>query len=163
MEKRIISNEEYELAYNLIDNKKIMNAAAQSFRKKLSSDIIESCCNYALLVCLQKHDNSYKRKFTTSLYMFVKWYCQQALNKENKHVNVKIKPVNPNIPLKDHLSAKQEVFNILNLLPENEKRLLTSRFLEGKTLIEIGEEYGYTKQKARSVINKLLKKIRVGV
>lgn len=156
-----ISNEEYEQAYNLIDNKKIMNSAAKSFRGQLSRDEIESCCNYALLKCLEKYDKSYNQKFTSSLYRFVKWCCLQELNKTKRRI--KTTEINSNITINNNFNINRDVQNILFMLSQEDREILTARFIEQKTFLEIGNQYGYTKQRARIIINRLLRKLKSGV
>jgi RNA polymerase sigma factor (sigma-70 family) len=163
MDKKIISNEEYEKAYNLIDNKKIMNAAAKSFRGTLSYNDIESCCYYALWKCLEKYDNSFNAKFTSSLYRFVRWYCIQACQKEQKHINKNILFISEYEKSKTIQTKKDLLTKILCMIPEDDKQILISRFIERKTLKEISQENNCTKQKIRTRLNKILLNIKNGV
>lgn len=87
--KRKISNEEFETAYSNIDNKKIINSFLKKYSNVLSYEDIYSCGMIALWKCLQLHDNT-KQKFTTSLYRFMTWECMQNIVKNNKKPHISI-------------------------------------------------------------------------
>lgn len=86
--KRVITNDEFNIAYKNEDNIKIINSFSKKF-KNLTFEEITTCGMLAVWKTLQDHDTT-KGKFTNSLYRFMYWECLKQLE-ENKH-NVRVWP-----------------------------------------------------------------------
>ena len=80
-----ITDDDFEAAYNDKHNKSIIKAATKKYSSILSEDIQASCGMHGLWRCMQNHDPSYGRKFTTSLYIHVDWECKRELSRYKKN------------------------------------------------------------------------------
>jgi DNA-directed RNA polymerase specialized sigma subunit len=157
--KKVISNEDFDKAYADPDNLRIIRAACEKFSKRLPWDILQNCGARALWRTLQSHDDSYKTKFSTSLYQFVIWECKTSIQTERKLTH-------PNLlwydPLEIDCGYEEVIMNeYIDKLSYDEKDILYKRFYEDKTLEEIGDLKGYSKQAAHRNIQKTLSKLRV--
>jgi len=154
--KKIISNELYNIAYNNLDNQRIIKSVLAKYRKQLDDDTLRTCGMHAIWRCLESHDETYSTKFTSSLWRFVNWECKKELQVLARS---KFKPQE----LTD-IAINVDAYNIFddlsNILNEEEVKLIKLRFVEGMTLKEIGKEFGYTKEAARLKLKYTLDQIR---
>jgi len=152
-----VSNEEFEKAYSNQDNKNIIKTVTKKYASKLSKELQESCGMHGLWRCIQNHDDSYGRKFTTSLFIHVDWECKRELGILSR------KPISF-LGESDNDIAEAppsgQVSDILEPLSEKQKEIMYQRFYENRTLEEIGKKQGYSKEAARQNINKILSKLR---
>ena len=56
-----------------------------------------------------------------------------------------------------------DIPEILEFLSEKQKNIVIQRFYENRTLEEIGQSQGYSKEAARQNINKIIKKLQTFV
>jgi len=152
-----ITNKEFEIAYSKQDNKNIINAVTKKYAKQLSKDSQKSCGLHGLWRCLQNHDDSYGRKFTTSLFIHVDWECKRELASLSKKPLLSLGESDGDIA---SITASGEFSEILESLPEKQKNIMYQRFYENRTLEEIGKKNGYSKEAARQNINKIISKLR---
>jgi len=155
-----VSNEEFETAYNNQDNKNIINAVTKKYSNKLSKDTQKSCGLHGLWRCIQSHDDSYGRKFTTSLFIHVDWECKREISNINRKKTGQLGDSDEDVvsPI-----PSGEVSEILDSLPENQKQIMFQRFYENRTLEEIGKSQGYSKEAARQNINKIISRLRENI
>lgn len=149
---RAISNEEFKIAYQSIDNKKIMYFASQPFAKMLSYDDLEHCKMIGLWQAMRKYDSG-KSKFTSYLTNSVTWECLGALNREVFHSGVPIQSI-----INDFSSI--EANDIIEQLDEYSQGIIRQRFTENLTYKEIGKVNGYSHETARKRVVRVLEKIR---
>ena len=152
-----VSNDQFEKEYSKQDNKNIINAVTKKYSGQLSQDSQKRCGMHALWRCIQNHDDSYGRKFTTSLFIHVDWECKREISSLNK------KPVSLLGECDDEIVSPEpsgQIPEILDSLPDNQKEIIYQRFYENRTLEEIGQKQGYSKEAARQNINKILSKLR---
>ncbi len=152
-----ITNDDFEAAYKDKHNKSIIRAATKKYSSVLSDDIQASCGMHGLWRCMQNHDPSYGRKFTTSLYIHVDWECKRELSRHKKNSVSFLGEMDKEV---SHTPASGEFFEIIECLPENQKEIVFERFYENKTLEEIGKSQGYTKEAARQNINKAINNLK---
>ena len=158
--KRHITDEEFQEALDNIDNQKIIHAACTNYMASLSSDELKQCGLDALWRALQSHNPSFKRKFTTSLFKFVKWECNNAARAKYGD-RIQAGPLRGDIPADD--SAVQNailVEELLEYLDEMPRQILRDRYISNHTLQEIADMYGYTAPGIQYIINKALKELR---
>jgi DNA-directed RNA polymerase specialized sigma subunit len=154
--KKNINNNDYNIAYDNLSNKRIIKYVLYQYRKILDYDTLKSCGLHALWRCLQYHDDKYKRKFTSSLYQFVKWECEREIKSKYKSSKNTI-----NIDCDIIADEKSNLFTyISNILDKESFNLIKLRFIDGMTLDEIGKECGFTKESARQKINRILLHLR---
>lgn len=157
MLKKTISNEEYERAYNNKDNRKIINKVTSRYVKQLDSHDRQSCGLIALWRCLENHQDIYKQKFTSSLWRFVHWECRRELRKKNRKKQLQYVLV----PELDYVAQKNtdetNVQECIMSLGEQHREMLKDYFYENKTMQEIADSRGFSKETARQKINKAIK------
>lgn len=158
----IISNNEFEVAYDNIDNQKIMRAACKKYKMFLDSDVLHGCRLNGLWKCLIYHkSHDTEVKFTTSLYNYVKWECQKEIEKKIKNRQTASLDVNSCI-----ISGREpdermgHVTECMRKLPADEQNLIKHRYIDGMTLQEIGVVYNISKETVRHRINKAVKKLK---
>lgn len=153
--KTFISNRDFERAKANTDNANIIKSIIVSFSKDVDESTLEACGDIGLWKCLKSHDPTKGNKFTSSLYRYVTWECLNALSEHRKMLT--------NFDADKcyyENSFDVVVFNdILDSLSQKEKRVLLSRFLEKKTLREIGEEEGCSQYKVKKILQKTIEKI----
>ena len=152
-----VTDEEFETAYNNQDNKNIIKAVTKKYSGRLSEDIQTSCGLHGLWRCIQSHDDSYGRKFTTSLFIHVDWECKRELTSLNKKKTGCLGDLDEDVACPTSSVPRSE---ILDSLPEKQKEIMYQRFYENRTLEEIGKKQGYSKEAARQNINKIIAKLR---
>jgi RNA polymerase sigma factor (sigma-70 family) len=91
-----------------------------------------------------------KAKFTTFFYSILFKECQNLVRKE------RIKTCQ----LSQHASKLDIFEEKVKELSEKEAKLLTARYLEKKTLREIGDELDLSYETTRKLINNILKKFK---
>jgi DNA-directed RNA polymerase specialized sigma subunit len=155
-----VTDEEFETAYNNQDNKNIINAVTKKYANKLSKDAQTSCGLHGLWRCIQSHDDSYGRKFTTSLFIHVDWECKREISYINRKKLGQLGDSDEDVisPV-----PSGEVSEILESLPDKEKEMMYQRFYENRTLEEIREGQGYSKEAARQNINKIISRLRENI
>ena len=152
-----VTDKEFEEAYSNQDNKNIIKAATKKYSNKLSEDAQKTCGMHGLWRCIQNHDDSYGRKFTTSLFIHVDWECKREIGVMNRKAMSSLGENDIDIPSP---AVSGEYSEILETLPEKQKKIMYQRFFENKTLEEIGKSEGYSKEAARQNINKIILKLR---
>lgn len=162
-EKKEVSNLEYNNAYNNTDNIKITKKVLSFYRPTLDEETLKSCGMRGLWRALQFHQERFKNKFTTSLWRFVNWECE---NEVKKLIRTQAKPDSKVKSLEffdaeDDSLAQTDIFNdISSLLDKESFSIIQLRFLENMTLQEIGTKFGYTKEAARQKLHKALLEVK---
>jgi RNA polymerase sigma factor (sigma-70 family) len=157
----MISNSEFEAAYENIDNQKIMRSVCKKYKTFLSSDVLHTCRLHGLWKCLIYHKkNDSNIKFTTSLFNYVKWECQKEIQKYVK--SRKISSLNADsciLPI-ENTSQIDHVKECLYKLQPYEQTLIKNRYFDGMTLKEISLQQNIAKETVRQRINKAVKKLK---
>jgi len=155
-----ITDEEFEKALNNKDNIRIIKSVTKKYSGRLSKEIQKSCGLHGLWRCIKNHDDSYGRKFTTSLFMHVEWECKRELSAQKRKPLVFLGEYDDKI---ESPPLNMEASEILDCLTENQKKIMHQRFFENMTLQEIGENHGYSKEAARQNVNKIIEKLRATI
>lgn len=140
-----------------------MRKAVEPFKKILSDDQRLEIMQIALLRCLQGHTGS-TQKFTTSLYRFTKWECQNAtrnMKRQQKRQPVSLFLV-PDIAVESNSNA-EEISNMhecIDMLDPSDQALIRGYYLDQMTLEEIGNNAGYTRQAARWNVQQALGRLQ---
>lgn len=168
MTKRDVSNEELLLAYygnkndagslkRAKDNQNVLWNVAKKFAGAVPVEDLNSLAWIALWRSLQYHDNSFRTKFTSSLYRFMTWLCLQEARKY-KH-----KPT----PLSGKETAKRPCpelaivnQNLDRLSHKWQKQIIHQYYYEGMDTVEIGEANGYSSECARQKLKKAMRRLR---
>lgn len=118
----------------------------------LDRDDIDSAYNVSLWKAQSKFDETRGIKFKTYFYsIFLKELLRLSRKERIRtYPIVDICEIGPN-----------NFFLIMSDLSEDDRNLLIQRYLERKTLVEIGEENGYSYEEARLRINKCIDSLRI--
>ena len=154
-----ITNEEFELAFKNAANVRIMKSASRKYQKVLGEDVL-ACQIHGLWTALRKYDATRGMRFTTYLFECVSRKCYAEASKLTNKKKREI--IMPPDKLPDTTAYFETTFvsDMLMSLSEKDAKLLTDRYLSGKTLIEIGTEYGVTLQAIQQRLGTLSKKMR---
>lgn len=82
--KRQVSNEEFEKAYQSPDNIRMIKSITSQYKNILDEDERESCGMQGLWEALVNHEENRGQKFTTSLFRYVTWRCDNCVRRTNK-------------------------------------------------------------------------------
>lgn len=156
-----ITNIEFEEAYKNIDYQKIMKAACKKYKTYLSVEILENCRLHGLWKCLIYHKNNNNNvKFTTSLFNYVTWECQKEIEKNRKNKQIAQLDTNLCIISIERETNIDHIKECINKLTKDEQILIKSRYFDGKTLQEIGNNHKISKETVRQRINKAIKRLK---
>lgn len=167
-QKKEVTNEEYNAAYNNLNNRRVTNKVLSFYKDRIDSETLKTLGLQGLWRCLQFHDPERENKFTTSLWRFVTWACESEIKrlstKKNSETKKKIKFTDMNFDYVGN-DIKQEftldIFtDIEELLDAEYSEILKLRFQKGMTLQEIGEQFGYTKEAARQKLNNAIIQVK---
>lgn len=174
--RRDVSDEEFYKAYgnrnskNLTPeqsiNRSILGKASSMYIKSLNRDELLSCELEAMWKTLQYHEEGKGNKFTTSLWTFTVWACNNLLREKKKKrnrvlVTTSIPIENIDIPVEYDTIDSDYITECFKKLNNKELELvLRQYYLESHTMEEIGKLNGYSKETARKKISKGLAKMR---
>lgn len=153
-----VTSEDFDNAIADVNNLKIIKSVCSRYRDKLSEDILKACGLRALWQCLKSHDDTYGRKFTSSLYQFVHWRCKDQVRKRqtNGHLELTGDVVDDSLPVLDVLIVRE----YLEILPENYKKVVYGKFFESKSCAEMGREMGCSRENVRQLLDRALERLR---
>ena len=155
----MLSNEEFVKILNNTDNIRIGKNVAKNFHY-LDKHEIESETMLCLWEAASKFDKTRKVKFTTYYHSCLYWKLLQLAKKKQiyqKLISTKAKKAIEN-------KAYEHNFELhLDGIPEDLAKLLRQKYLEKKTLKEIGKENGYSYERARILIKKAITILKNGV
>jgi RNA polymerase sigma factor (sigma-70 family) len=143
LQRRPVSNEEFNAALADEDNRKIIKKVLSSFIKVIPPEELEICGNEALWRCLGYHEQGKGNKLTTSLWRFTKWECLRMLE----------------IPIIENQDYGH-LHECISLLSPLDRQLIQEYFFDRRTMHEIGKLHGYSKEAARQKINKAVNRLR---
>lgn len=129
----------------------IINSVSNKFMYALDHNDISSISMVTLWKCIEKYDPTKGAKFTSYLYQQLLY----ALKNELKKRSIEYSSDSIEQPIDFH--AKNEVFDILESLPNGMKILLQQRFFHNMTMTEIADENGYSRETARRRLKKAIR------
>jgi RNA polymerase sigma factor (sigma-70 family) len=153
-----VTNEDFDNAIADTDNLKIINSVCSRYKGELSEDVLKACGLKALWQCLKSHDETYNRKFTSSLYQFVHWRCKDQVRRQqtNGHLELSGDVVDSSLPILDVLIIQE----YLEMLPENYRKVVYGKFFESKTYAEMGREMRCSRENVRQLLDRALERLR---
>jgi len=163
--KKQISNEEYLEAINNKDNSNIIKSVLKKYSGILDGDTLKECGIHGLWRALQFHNGEkYTTKFTSSLWKFIKWECQQKIidirKDRKKHKKVKISDCDV-VYNEENKDEYEYIFNEINKhINEENIKILKMRYLEGLSLKDIGIKLKYSTQTIKNRIEKSINILR---
>lgn len=157
MNKKHITNEELREAINNPENQEMVKKVCAYYANTLSPATLKACSDAAIWRCLQSHEDNKGQKFTSSLYRFLHWECLREVNMNKKRFIA--------IP-EDIVDDGHDPFSTiileeyLNVLSEEAKKIIIDRYIENRTLSDIGNRYNYSKQGIQNIIMRSMKTMR---
>jgi RNA polymerase sigma factor (sigma-70 family) len=165
--RRMVTNEEFNEALKNKDNEKIIKAVLARYYHVIPADKLKDCGYDALWRCLGYHIPGKGNKFTTSLWKFTTWECRRALkrihNEQSTHtINISTIETKEkfDIPMPMDSESILHLRECLTLLNTESKQIIHEYYFEHRTMQEIGELHGYSKEAARQKINKAVRELR---
>ena len=150
--KRAVSDEEFEVALQSDDNKKIIKSAFRKFYGLMTTEELKSCGMTALWKTLQKYDSRRNSKFSTRLYLTTQWECLDWL-----------RDTQPKVPTKslgkfqgeeDGETAYIDDLDILDKLKQPQKTMVEQRYIHNMTFAEIAVHHKLSKEWVRRLIHR---------
>jgi RNA polymerase sigma factor (sigma-70 family) len=166
LQRRPVSNEEFNAALANEDNNKIIKKVLSTFSHVIPPEDLEICGQEALWRCLGYHEQGKGNKLTTSLWRFTQWECLRTLKKirrENNKRMINISTIETKekfeIPINNNEEAKH-LHECISLLSPLDRELIQEYYFDRRTMHEIGKLHGYSKEAARQKINKAVNRLR---
>ncbi len=168
--RKQVSSEEFLAAYGDLyatpdkltqkqkDNRNVIRKVISKYNGLLTEEELNDCGLNALWRCLSYHEEGKGKKFTSSLWTFTHWECCRQLKKKSSD-GIKAIPITDIDITQPFNEETQHIKECLELLPSEYKSLLTQYFYDNRTMEEIGNLRGYSKEAARQKINKALRKL----
>jgi RNA polymerase sigma factor (sigma-70 family) len=143
------------------DATRICHKVIRSFGPSVPADYHEDIAQSVILRCLEKYDQNYGQKFTTSLHRYATWACINFLRDHYRAVtrmnSLPRTPPREDARLQGDLDHLREC---MGLIPNDDRLLIEQRFLMGMTLREIGVLNGYTPQAAMKRVHGAVDRLR---
>jgi RNA polymerase sigma-70 factor (ECF subfamily) len=149
---KIVTDKEFETAFNNPDHQAIMGSVCNKFRNSLDVDELYSIKLISLWNALKTWDSN-GRKFSSYLYQAVRWGCIKSVQDKAKN------PVY-NIEFDRKMKKNDNFVELIELLPEELREIFVKRFVGGLTLRELAQTYGCCAESARRKILKGLSILR---
>lgn len=148
----MITDEQFSVAWENKEYRKIMQSAMRRYRGIIPADEINSCKMIGLWESLKRYDKTKGRKFTTYLYCGILMQCRKRLSRF-EYITI------------DDVASYMDFNRIyirdcVDKLDVEHRELVYSRYFEGMTLREIAKENDYSIETARRKIKKALCKLK---
>jgi RNA polymerase sigma factor (sigma-70 family) len=178
---RTVGSDEIVAALADPDNRDLIQAETLKYRGQLDEDQRESAGMAGLWRALEYHDYDHpsRQKFTTSLWKFVHFECRRELKKERRRRGVghltrhdgdvtelpeSLVPPDCDRHDPDARETRARVEGVLEtaerFLPAPVTRAVRRHFFENRTVDEIGELEGCSKEGARARLELGLRRLR---
>lgn len=150
-----ISNVELEQAIADPENQSMIRRVCSYYTKTLSPETLKACGEAAVWRCLQSHRDDMGQRFTSSLYRFLHWECLREVNSLQGHiykewietVDEKQKEPIESLMLQEYLA----------ILPNDAREIVVARYIENRTLADIGKIHHYSKQGIQNILTRSMK------
>lgn len=150
-----VTDQEVREALKNSHNRAIIKQVAKRYSSVLSYDDGYACGLVALWKTLAKHEANRGQKFTTSLYRFARWECLRTITRSKANKWKVSQEITEDI-LGKHKTSKTYsqdavgyVFECMQLLKEEDRDLVLSYYIEGRTIEEIAGSLSIAKESAR--------------
>lgn len=155
----MITDSDFEKALKDSNNQRIMNKVSCRYINAINYDDLESEKLVVLWECLKTYDPSRKKKFTSFLYQKLDWRYKKLIREKRRSRSRNYE----NLDLKNFgegSDVEQKILSYTDGLPIHLKRVITQYYLDNMTIEEIGHKNHYSRETARRLIKKAIKKIR---
>ena len=152
--KQHISNDELRQAIDDPENQDMIRRVCAYYSRTLSPDTLKACGEAAIWRCLQSHRDDMGQKFTSSLYRFIHWECLREIHNNKKQF----------AELPDEVSSPESdptqaiiLQECLEILPQEAREIVVARYIENRTLADIGNRHHYSKQGIQNILTRSIK------
>ena len=155
----MITDNDFEKALKDSNNQRIMNKVSCKYMKSISYDDLESEKLIVLWECLKTYDPSRKKKFTSFLYQKLDWRYKKLIREKRRQRSINC----DNLDLRNFgkgPDSERKILAYTDGLPIHLARVITQYYLDNMTIEEIGNKNHYSRETARRLIKKAIKKIR---
>ena len=129
----------------------IMNAVSGKFINAIDHHDISSISMCTLMRCVERYDPTKGAKFTSYLYQQLVYAYKNELKKKKPEFSC------DTIEKSFDMQSKNEVYEILESIPENMKKIIQQKFYYDMSFKEIAQENGYSRETARRRFQKAMK------
>jgi RNA polymerase sigma factor (sigma-70 family) len=126
----------------------------------LTQDELNACIDSALWKCYLDYDDS-RGDFDSWLKLCIRWECCELINR-NRCRECYLEDLDES-PSEDFSFNSILINELLDNLTNIEKSVIIAKFFDGKTQKEIAEEFGYSRQGIKAIVERALKKMESGV
>lgn len=154
MNKVVITNQDLDTARKNPDNKYLMQSVCACYAKILSPDTLMLCKDMALWRCLRSHKNNMGQVFTSSLFRFVHWECLREIGYLKGKITTQ--QLTEEDRYEEDTCKKLIIDECLGRLPMLEKKVVILRYIEDRTLADIGQQIGYSKQGVQNILTRAI-------
>lgn len=139
------------------------------FKKRFSGipqDERQSCINDAYMLALSTFDSTKNVPFEAYFYKHIEWQCLKWLKKEKTYNKLKYKFKNKlsyedgQVFNQKHNDSTLNFWEMINELDEESQQLLIYRFVEDRTLTDIGNICNCSHETIRLKLNKILELLK---
>ena len=155
----MITDTDFENALSDSNNQRIMSKVSSKYMNSISYDELESEKLIVLWECLKTYDPRRKKKFTSFLYQKLDWRYKKIIREKRRQRSRAYE----NLGLKcfgDGYDLEQKIKSYTDGLPNHLTQVIIQYYLHNMTIEEIGNKNHYSRETARRLIKKALKKIR---
>lgn len=151
-------NETFNTAWENVDYQKVMNHAVRPYSKQIPYEDLNQCKCIALWECIRHFKPNKGSKFTSFLHEKTRWQCLKFFESHKiKHRTHKL----DDYPYQSKELAEVDFNDLLDQLPEHDGVVLRQKYVEGKTLHEIGAANGYCYETARKKLIKAVEDLEL--
>lgn len=179
--KRQVSNQEFQEAYELSDNIGIIKEITSRYRNILDESDRESCGMQGLWEALVNHEENRGQKFTTSLFRYVTWRCDNCVRRIKKVRKGEVSftdytscPTNRSTSYQDFVQPETnqddrigEIYELADrYLSKEDRDILMDIAINGESVEEVSRRTGISKCRIRSKYSrakKYVKELSAGV
>jgi RNA polymerase sigma factor (sigma-70 family) len=149
-----VSNDEFTIAWENKEYQKIISTAIQPFLKNLSLEESIEVRQMGLWEAMRRYEPIKKPKFTSYLYQIIRWQCGRIIYSRKKpkyRTNVKIENYSSNV----HKNVP--FFELVDGLTNLEEKVVRDRFIENRSLHDIGQRHDISHQTVQNVLKRAYK------
>lgn len=159
--KKIISNEEFDVAWGNTDIQAIIKFAYKTFYYSLDNDVLIQCGRIGLWHTLEYH-NPNKSKFLTNLTKWVRWECLKSIREEEKEKGKKNVKNMEGLIVKEVISHDEiiDLNNLINKLNKGDRSLIQYRYFDRMDYREIGRKINFSYETARTRVRQAIEGLR---
>lgn len=161
--RRTVTNDEFNKALANMNNVKIMQEALSKYRGIIPYEDLQRCGLDALWRCIGYHEDNKGNKFTTSLWRFIVWECRRELKRIRQQGRIHTVSLSQKEDFDISTNVNNQIKHLheyITLLDSDSRDIINQYYFERRTMQEIGDIRGCSKQTIGQKIHKALIELR---